>query len=88
MVKLTAFEGEKIETVGFVSLSRGGVDRSKWKFDEDGFAAATSAALLQARQQMKEAIQEAHNGIVRLFHPNAYSRSVDGVDGADLDQIK
>lgn len=85
MVKLTPVDNVDI---GFVSLSRGTVDRSTWKFDEDGFAKANDAAVLEARQQMREAIQTVHADLVRVFHPSAFSRSVDGVDDASLDQVK
>jgi hypothetical protein len=56
-----------------------GVNRSRWKFDEDGFSKATNAALLRAQQQMREKIKSIHDDIVGVGHPNDYQVTVDGV---------
>jgi hypothetical protein len=55
------------------------IDRSKWKFDEDGFALATNAALLAAQQEMREKIASIHSDIVNVMHPSDYEVTVDGV---------
>lgn len=56
-----------------------GVDRSRWKFDENGFSKATDAALLLAQQQMREKIRSLHDDVVSAGHPNDYQVTVGGV---------
>jgi hypothetical protein len=65
------------------------VDRHTWKFDEDGFAQATNAALLQAEQQVQEKIRGIHNDIYNTYAPNDYDVTVGGVpiDKANIEQI-
>lgn len=62
-----------------------GVNRARWKFDEDGFALATNAALLVAQQQMREKIRSIHDDIVSIGHPNDYQVTV---DGTPIDKVK
>jgi hypothetical protein len=56
-----------------------GVNRSRWKFDENGFMLATNNALLLAQQQMREKIRSLHDDIVSVNHPSDYQVFVDGV---------
>lgn len=55
-----------------------GVDRRRWNFDEDGFSKATAAALMQAKQQMRERIRSIHDDIMDIGHPNDFAVTVDG----------
>jgi hypothetical protein len=73
------FDGEVIESIGFVTLSSGGVDRSKWQFDQDGFSQATSAAKLKAAQLLADKIKTVHQDFVSINHPVDYDVTVGGV---------
>lgn len=55
------------------------VDRSRWKFDEDGFSLANNAALLAAQQEMQEKANSIFNDIVTTYKPYAYGLTHDGV---------
>lgn len=65
------------------------VDRRRWKFDEDGFAQANNAALLQAQQQMQEKIVSLHSDIANTMHPSDFDVTVGGVaiDKASIEEI-
>lgn len=65
------------------------IDRSRWKFDEDGFAKANNAALLQAQQEMREKIHAIHSELASTYHPNDYDVKVGGVpiDKAEIEKI-
>lgn len=67
------------------TYSGDGVDRARWKFDDDGFAKAMNAALLAARQQLQESIRTVHQDIETALHPSDFSATL---NGAPLDKAK
>ena len=73
------FDDEVIVTIGFVSMSRGGVDRTRWRFDEDGFPLAMNAALLQAKQELQERIRTLNDDILTMGSPSDYDVTFNGV---------
>jgi hypothetical protein len=62
-----------------------GVNRQRWKFDENGFDLATQSALLLAQQEMRDKIRSLHDDVVNVSHPNDYQVSV---DGTPIDKVK
>jgi hypothetical protein len=70
------------------NYSGDGIDRSRWKFEEGGFSAATNAALLAAQQQMREKIRSVNDDIRSIAHPVDYDVKVDGVpiDKANIER--
>lgn len=56
------------------------VDRSRWKFDEDGFSSATNHALLLAQQEIQAKAKSIFSDIVTTYKPYAYGLTRDGVE--------
>lgn len=65
-----------------------GVNRARYRYDEDGFKLGTEAALLTARQQLQEAAKTIHQDLVEIAHPVDFDVRRDGVpiDKADFDK--
>lgn len=68
-----------------LNYSLDGVDRSRWKFDDRGFAQATDNALLAARRLARLKIRSIHDDIVGIMHPSDYQVTLDGVP---IDKVK
>ena len=75
-----------IDDLNNTNYAGDGVDRQRWKFDENGFDKALDAALLQAQQQVREQIKSLHDDVVATLRPSDYQVNVGGVpiDKADL----
>lgn len=82
------FSGADVADTGLTSGGSTSIDRSSWKFDEDGFPKAMNAALLAAQQEMREKIRSLNDDIVSMLHPSDYDVTVDGVpiDKATIEQ--
>jgi hypothetical protein len=65
-----------------------GFARARWTTDEDGFMKARVRAVDIAKSQMANATHAEHKKVIKANRPNAFSREVDGVDGASDDAIK
>lgn len=62
------------------------VDRTRWKFDEDGFQIAANAALVAARRQLRDRMLMEHQEILSLHAPSDFKATLDGapIDKAEL----
>ena len=76
-----------IDDLNNTNYAGDGVDRQRWKFDENGFALATTSALLQAQPQVREQIKSLHDDVVATLRPSDFQVTVGGVpiDKAELD---
>lgn len=90
MVKLTPARGidDFGEAVSRNTFDADGFARARWTFDDQGFMKARTAALDAARDQLVNATHAENQKMIDANRPDAFSRDVDGVDGASDDAIK
>jgi hypothetical protein len=75
------------------TYDKDGIANQRWTFDDDGFMKARVSALDAARDMLVNATHYENYKVIKGVYdqagaPSAFSRSVDGVEGAPDDAIK